>query len=311
MASPFENLLQASQFAVQTRMGYDQMIERKNENVAGLMQRRAEQEQQNQQFISEMNQKDKQLGAQERQFNIQVEQAKRIADRQNEMAIRAYDLQKDDQYFRQNVQFPEEQKVRQATIDYNRGMLASQIQGTSLAQRKFDMELEALERERLSKIPVSISGSGDLLDVDTSIMESAPKEGGWFYKTNYPGKLAYGIGEKVSDIFSGTGKYAGKGVLAIGQEAATSAKTQYPVLMAQTQREIEGLEKAVQEATISKKEINPFQYNETILGISNSIAALERQGNLRKDGNYRKLVEKWNRIQNYLNPQQQQQTAQE
>lgn len=146
MASPFENLLQASQFAIQTRMNYDQMIERKNENVSGLMQRRAEQQQQNQQFISEMNQKDKESIVRQRQFDAQIELAKETAENQNNFAMLGYNLQKGAQDYRQNFEFPAEQKAREETARFNAGMLNISINRDRREQQKSDRDLEAERR---------------------------------------------------------------------------------------------------------------------------------------------------------------------
>lgn len=85
MASPFENLIQAAQFGVQTRMGYDQMTEKRLENTQNLLQRRAEQEQQNQQFLAEMNIKDRQLKMQSDQFGQTIGLEKQKLKAQEEM----------------------------------------------------------------------------------------------------------------------------------------------------------------------------------------------------------------------------------
>lgn len=87
MASPFENLIQAAQFGVQTKMGYDQMAEKRRESTQNLLQRRAEQEQQNQQFLAEMNVKDRQLKMQSDQFGQTMGLEREKFKAQEKMAI--------------------------------------------------------------------------------------------------------------------------------------------------------------------------------------------------------------------------------
>lgn len=110
MASPFENLLQASQFAVQTRLAYDQMAQRGRENTQALLQRRAEQAQQGEQFLSEMNVKDRQLKMASDQFDVSMkleqEKFKRqdyIATEQLGIAKEQLGMAKDEQAYQQSV----------------------------------------------------------------------------------------------------------------------------------------------------------------------------------------------------------------
>lgn len=97
MASPFDNLLQASQFAVQTRLAYDQMAMRGRENVQGLLQRRAEQAQQGEQFLSEMNARDRQLEMASRQFDESMKLEKNKFERQDFIATSQLQMAKEEQ----------------------------------------------------------------------------------------------------------------------------------------------------------------------------------------------------------------------
>jgi hypothetical protein len=66
MANPFDNLLNASLAASQLRQGYTQMASQERQSGMALLQRRAEQEQQNKQFIED-------LGFRNRQLNVQTD----------------------------------------------------------------------------------------------------------------------------------------------------------------------------------------------------------------------------------------------
>jgi hypothetical protein len=136
MASPFENLIQAAQFGVQTRMGYDQMVEKRRENTQNLLQRRAEQEQQNQQFLAEMNVKDRQLKMQSEQFNQNMGLERQKLQQQDkqfsqELGFRKESFGKEFGLKKEAFDFDKAFKTKQQEFDFSRG---------AYSQRWYDLE---------------------------------------------------------------------------------------------------------------------------------------------------------------------------
>jgi hypothetical protein len=146
MASPFENLLQASQFAIQTRANYDQMAERRRENTMNLMQRRSEMEQQKQQFLTEVNLKDRQMKMQAEQFDATTAMQYAFERNRDNRAGQLYELQKRGQEFEMGEKFEFEKQKAASEEEYKNSMLAIAQGQYGMAKTKFDMELDALKR---------------------------------------------------------------------------------------------------------------------------------------------------------------------
>jgi hypothetical protein len=161
MASPFENLLQASQFAIQTRANYDQMAERRAEATANLMQRRAEQQQQNQQFLTEMNLKERQTKIAQNQFDSRMAFDYARAQSQDTFAKAGIDLQRKAQEFTQGEMF-EFQKGEAAA---NRAL---QGRGLGLQERRLAMEEASFyDAMRKQKEAAEAAAAGPItIDVD-------------------------------------------------------------------------------------------------------------------------------------------------
>lgn len=139
MASPFENLLQAAQFAVQTRANYDQMAERRRENTMNLMQRRSELEQQNQQFLADMNLKDRQQRMQADQFNKSLNQQYNLARMQDIAATEERKLKA------RGLDITE--RGQEADIRYKTGMLGVSQGELGLRRDEFNLRKQQIERE--------------------------------------------------------------------------------------------------------------------------------------------------------------------
>jgi hypothetical protein len=200
MASPFENLLQASQFAIQTRANYDQMAERRAESTANLMQRRAEQQQQNQQFLTEMNLKERQQKMQAEQFDATMAYNYARAQSQDKLAQAGIDLTAAAQKFRQEVEVPFQQEISRGQLAIGRGQLGLAQAQFGLTKQKFDLEMDALRKaqEAAAAGPITI-------DVDPGVdLASGYKD------IQGIGRFLSPIGSFLAGPFADLGRFIGR-----------------------------------------------------------------------------------------------------
>jgi hypothetical protein len=281
MASPFENLIQAAQFGVQTRMGYDQMVEKRRENTQNLLQRRAEQEQQNQQFLAEMNVKDRQLKMQSEQFNQNMGLERQKLQQQDkqfsqELGFRKESFGKEFGLKKESFEFEKAFKNKQQAFDFRQGAFSQPWYALEYAKIR---DRDPVTGRTLEKEP-----KGPFVKVNTGSDE--------FYKKQ--GRVSPSFGERtrsglVTEAVAGGG-VPGLGGFITGFANAGQGKTvvtNKKSLIDYTKQQISALDVATQQAYDKKGRVDPISAADAL---TRAVGALETNKEMLSETEYNNLM---------------------
>lgn len=280
MASPFENLIQAAQFGVQTKMGYDQMAEKRRESTQNLLQRRAEQEQQNQQFLAEMNVKDRQLKMQSDQFGQTMGLEREKFKAQEKMAI-------EDLAFRKES-FGKEFGLKKDLADFEKSFRNKEFQyKTTRGEYSplwYNLEYYKYRDRDASGRTIEKEPKGPFVKVDTGSDE--------FYKKQ--GRVSPSFGERtrsglVTQAVAGGG-VPGLGGFITGFANAGQGKTvvtNKKSLIDYTKQQISALDVATQQAYDKKGRVDPISAADAL---TRAVGALETNKEMLSETEYNNLM---------------------
>ena len=283
MASPFENLIQAAQFGVQTKMGYDQMAEKRRESTQNLLQRRAEQEQQNQQFLAEMNVKDRQLKMQSDQFGQTMGLEREKFKAQEKMAI-------EDLAFRKES-FGKEFGLKKDLADFEKSFRNKEFQyKTTRGEYSplwYNLEYYKYRDRDASGRTIEKEPKGPFVKVDTGSDEFYKKHGGlspsvaaFLVKQAVAGKAVPGLGGFITGFAN-----ARQGITNAGQ--GKTVVTNKKSLIDYTKQQISALDVATQQAYDKKGRVDPISAADAL---TRAVGALETNKEMLSETEYNNLM---------------------